>query len=125
VQCWGALGAADGGAALVQNASGQPLSGVVQVSAAAEHACAILDDGTVDCWGTSGLFAPSFSSPSATEVQNVAHAVTLVTSDWKRNAADGDCALQADGRVACWGGAKVIGGWGDDPIGCPFCGPGI
>ncbi len=73
------------------------LSRVVQISAGENHACAVLEDGTVACWGA--YFDQRFlvaSKPVAvdglTDIAEVAAGAEGYT-----------CARRADGSVSCWG----------------------
>ncbi len=62
--------------------------------------CALLDDGTVACWGANGAGqlgrgedGGSFDSPNAAKVVGLSNVVTL----------DHTCAVDKDGAVWCWG----------------------
>lgn len=123
VQCWGGetmmgLGASDGSPAIVMDSTtGQELINVVSVATAKSHACALLGDGTVSCWGQSGQFAApgGFVSSTAVPVPNVQNAVAIVAGDlgiYSPEETNPDCALTADGEVICWGGNTGTGGSG-------------
>ena len=69
-----------------------------------EHACALLDDGSVSCWGddTAGQTgaAPAgavASSPAPVHVDLAGSAVAMTTGG-RHN-----CALLESGAVQCWG----------------------
>ncbi len=120
VRCWGydsdgELG--DGGTTTAVNASpaaavalGQP---VVAVSAGGDHACALLVDRTVRCWGgdangqlgDGGTTSAVNSSPGG--VVALGQPVSAITADGSST-----CALLADGVVRCWGWG-VYGQLGD------------
>ena len=109
VECWGRnsngqLG--NGDTATPQYANPTPvakLGGVVGISAGDSHTCAVLSDGSVQCWGdnTYGeLGQETFStSPVANpvSVRGLGHATAVSAGN------DYTCALIADGSVECWG----------------------
>jgi alpha-tubulin suppressor-like RCC1 family protein len=77
------------------------VSGAVSVDAGSGHACAVIADGTVKCWGYTNGGAlgdgrvGSGVSPPVT-VSGIAHAVAVTAGGTA-------CALIADGSVYCWG----------------------
>jgi alpha-tubulin suppressor-like RCC1 family protein len=74
----------------------------VQVSAGANHACAVVKGGTVECWGSnaSGELGDGTTEDSARPV-----AVLGITNATAVAAAPGHtCAVLADGTARCWGG---------------------
>ena len=87
---------------------GNPLTGVVQVSAGSEHSCALDSEGGVWCWGNgaNGRLGNDASSESD-------HAVAVVNGDSSVTALTGivqiggsstsPCALTVEGGVVCWG----------------------
>lgn len=114
VKCWGGnadgqLGRgtvlASGGAAvgLVETAAGVPLTGVVEVEAAANTTCALTTAGTVYCWGQneSGQVGNGVASTTdvlrATQVSGLTGAVGLTVGG------SHSCAVLADGGARCWG----------------------
>ena len=74
---------------------------IVDVSAATNHACALLDDGAVACWG-SGRFGGLGTGDRYTrvipEVVNLPGPASAVAAGGEHT-----CALLTDGSVACWG----------------------
>ena len=126
VRCWGAplgqspdagpapapgdAGRADGGSRPTTLVVVSGLAGATRVAAGDGHACALLTDGTVRCWGAGekGQLGDgaSRSSPAPVAASGVAAAVEI--------AAGGDhtCARLADGSALCWG-AGAAGEIGD------------
>jgi alpha-tubulin suppressor-like RCC1 family protein len=85
----------------------------VQLAAGSTHACALLSDGTVRCWGGNeegqlgdGTQASSFKPK---QVLNVSNATKLVADD------RGTCAILADGTAWCWGANDASHGNRLDP----------
>lgn len=94
---------------VVASSNGAPLDHVRSVSAGWDHACAVLDSGAVDCWGSStygqlGIAASVTSKfhgvlPYAERVHGLgAGAVLSVSSGYEQT-----CALMAARDVECWG----------------------
>jgi alpha-tubulin suppressor-like RCC1 family protein len=122
--CWGItqdgrLGApVDAGSSLpvlVQDAAtGAPLQDVVQVASGRFHACALLDDGTVRCWGTG-----TEGQLGDGEATSSSRAVPVGQLDGVARIAAGyashSCALTTDGDVLCWG-ANDVGQIGDGTV---------
>lgn len=78
-----------------------PLTSVNAVSAGRSHSCALLSDGTVECWG-SGVSGQLGAVPEASGSTPVAaHGISNATGV---SAGDGfSCAALASGKVKCWG----------------------
>jgi alpha-tubulin suppressor-like RCC1 family protein len=118
VRCWGAgssgqLGDGDGDDELlpvvVLNASGTaPLSGVVQVTAAANTSCARLVDGQVRCWGADTYGQLGDGAPAANKALPVPVRAVNGTGNL-RDVTQVDagesfgCARLSTGQVRCWG----------------------
>jgi len=72
----------------------------VDVSAARDHACAVVQGGGVRCWGSNeyGELGDGSTEPrsGAVAVRSVAGAVDVEVGDFA-------CALLEDGTVSCWG----------------------
>lgn len=90
----------------------QGLSGVLDVQTAGGYACALLDGGTVHCWGNNdvGQLGQELETAFSFEpmpVPNVTGAVELAVG------AGYACARLADQSVTCWG-RNVFGLLGDD-----------
>jgi alpha-tubulin suppressor-like RCC1 family protein len=95
------------------------LGGVTSISAGSDVTCALLSDGTVDCWGRNyeGELGDGTTNDSYTpsRVSNLS-GVTAVSSD------DGHaCALLSNGSLQCWG-QNAYGQLGDGTTsGTSFC----
>jgi alpha-tubulin suppressor-like RCC1 family protein len=108
VECWGAsLGyvgpqTCDGAACSATPVPVAGLSGVTSISVGMGSACAVLSDGTVDCWGdnTFGELGngSTVNSPSPVPVTGLA-GVTSVSFGTHYTA----CAVLSGGNVKCWG----------------------
>ncbi len=122
VLCWGSnrrgqLGrAANAGAetpnptaAAVRDADGAELSGVRSIAAGAAHACALLGDGRVLCWGANDAGQIGAGAP----VDGAAHPAPVVVEEAGGAALGGvsqlalggahSCALTTERRALCWG----------------------
>ncbi len=138
--CWGsdqhgALGNGDqsGGVGIpkslpqkVLGSDNNPLSGVISISTGWSFGCAVLNDGSVQCWGgnLSGSLGdgevtilPDTSIKLEDHISHVAKQVTGMTSGVSAVYAGGRhaCALQ-NGFLQCWG-ANHTGQLGDDTDG--------
>jgi hypothetical protein len=104
-----------------------PLSGVQQVSSGLRHACALLNDGTLSCWGAGGPSTVPAGLADVTQVSaGAGHTCALDGSEvitcWGENGGGqldvpagltsptqvsagfgSTCAVDGDGMVVCWG----------------------
>lgn len=86
-----------------------PLADVRQIAAGSLHACALLSDGTVRCWGKRSFTGAGkggdgeIKMDAPVQVKGLAGAVRLSASDRHT------CALGKDGSVSCWGRANLGG----------------
>lgn len=127
VACWGAgeLGTLGDGSSGDGHSRWRPqrvpgLAGVVEVVALWNQTCALVDDGTVRCWGDgargqlgNGRSGEDVIEASPVIVSDLDDAVHLAVGP--RNV----CAIRASGDVVCWGAA-------DDAmfgVTAPDCGP--
>ncbi|MBI5607326.1 MAG: hypothetical protein HY902_00430, partial [Deltaproteobacteria bacterium] len=124
VQCWGKndLGQLGDGTYIdrwqASLTDGTPalvlgLKGVKQLALGDAHACALLGDGTIQCWGNhnygqlgDGTAASPTGRSSPVKVSGITNAVAVTTGRWHT------CALLADGTGKCWG-HNVYGQLGD------------
>ena len=106
VTCWGANNA--------NQASGVPVDGgdfvqpvqvvlaasALEVAAGYEHTCALLNSGTIACWGAWHHEATAASEPSIVQLPTSKPLSTMqaVTATYW-----GTCATSAGGKVYCWG----------------------
>ena len=123
VRCWGdnTYGQLGNGST---NASGEVASVAVigitnatEITAGAYHACALLADGRVKCWGyglygqlghgSAGLAANADDRSTAVFVRNPDNSGDLTGVTSIGAGYDTTCALLADSRVACWGNSAV------------------
>jgi alpha-tubulin suppressor-like RCC1 family protein len=85
------------------------------------HACAVLGDGTVRCWGGNGLGqlgdGTKADSPSPVKVWGITDAVAIAAG------AEHACVVLGDGSVRCWGsniydqlGAPTAAYWSSNPV---------
>lgn len=113
VKCWGLntygqLGDNNGKSNQNTPVSGNGLTDVVQIAAGGRHACALISDGTVKCWGGNGdgQLGDNSTTERASPVQvrnasdtgNLSN-VTSITAGFYYT-----CATINDGALYCWGG---------------------
>jgi alpha-tubulin suppressor-like RCC1 family protein len=125
VRCWGLdergqVG--DGGSNAASISSPVTVAGLdgstdraIQVSAGAEHSCALLESGAVRCWGDNvfgqlghGSVNTSEGAPvSVAGFDGVSASATQISAGWQHT-----CAVSATGDVRCWG-SDMTGQLGD------------
>jgi alpha-tubulin suppressor-like RCC1 family protein len=109
VKCWGSNGfgaLGNGTTATDLGGSSVPtmVSGLTRATAVAigyDYACALLRDGTIECWGTNdaGQLGNGSTTNATTPVPvSGITGATAIATGWYNT-----CALMADGTVACWG----------------------
>lgn len=103
VRCWGtnANGLLGSGNAdmSVTDATIPNIGPALQVALGTRHACALMLDGTVSCWGSGYLGNGSgVEVTQAPRVVNGLAGIVEITAGY-----DTTCALRGDGAVLCWG----------------------
>jgi len=120
VNCWGnnSAGQLGDGTTTQRNTSTQILSlgsgrTAVAISSGRETTCAILDDGSVSCWGGNSYGQlgdgtnTDRSAPSQTSSLGTGRTAVAISSGGSRT-----CVILDDGSVSCWG-RNLYGGLGD------------
>jgi len=106
VKCWGGnmfgeLGDGSSGATNSPPVTVQGLTGATAIAAGPGHSCALLNAGTVKCWGynASGQLGngTTTNSPVPVTVQGLTGATAISAGVFN------SCALAAGGTVKCWG----------------------
>jgi alpha-tubulin suppressor-like RCC1 family protein len=85
----------------VMSAANQNLTGVIALASGNAHMCAVVQDGTVWCWGrnTDGELGNGTTTDSgyASQVPGLSGIVTLASGEFHT------CAVDSSGIVSCWG----------------------
>jgi alpha-tubulin suppressor-like RCC1 family protein len=126
VQCWGlnANGQVGNGVTPFENSYTTPqtvvgLTGVKKVVGGGAHSCALLNDGSIKCWGY-GFYGQLGNGLSGNEA-DTSTPVSVVSLGGKAvDLAAGyhsTCAALEDGRVRCWGEIGDI--WSSKPVNAP------
>ena len=85
----------------------------VAISSGDSHTCAVLDDGSVSCWGYNGDgqlgdgTTANRSTPTPTSSLGTGRTAVAISSGWLHT-----CAVLDDGSVTCWG-LNIAGQLGD------------
>ena len=109
IRCWGPNNAGQLGDATVLIAAANSAVSVIavpeittaaQVSPGRNHTCAVLENGTVSCWGRNadGQLGDGTTTGSRTPVQ-----VSIATAAQVSAGARHSCAVLENGTVSCWG----------------------
>ena len=109
VKCWGDDGFGESGDGQPGGSTRRPTdvtgltSGVTQIVAGGRFTCALLDSGTVQCWGDNGSDVMGANTHST--VEPLPLTMTGLPNDVVSLVAGQAhvCALDADGAVLCWG----------------------
>lgn len=112
VMCWGENRFGELGNGTVGSSSSTPtevvgLNNAITLSAGGFHACAILANGSVRCWGYNGAGTlgngTTLASTATTAVSSITNAIA-VAGGYAHT-----CALLPSGSVSCWGSNKFGG----------------
>ena len=111
VSCWGANGGGQGGDGTTTNQHTPTLTvslgasrTAVAISAGDIQTCAILDDGSVSCWGSNGAGQlgdgtyTNRNTPTQTSSLGADRTAVAITAGGSHT-----CAILDDGSVSCWG----------------------
>lgn len=112
-----------------------PLSGkgvqIVSLVSGGSHSCAILDDGSLSCWGANDRL----QSGSAEATSRLTEAATVAINGSVSSisaSASHTCALHSDSTVSCWGansygqtGEEHVGGDHANPVAISLQGPAV
>lgn len=113
---WGELGDGTTVSRLAAAYTGNITSKVIQVSAGYATVCAVLQDGTVDCWGqnTEGQVGITGNNliTSPTQVSGITNATQISVGNGS------SCVVVSDGTVYCWGNYQFDGLGGHSSV--PF-----
>jgi hypothetical protein len=85
-------------------------SGVTEISAGADHTCAVAAGGLVKCWGSNGL--GRLGDGSTTDRRTPVAVLGLSAASAVSGGADHTCAVTSGGSARCWGG-NALGQVGD------------
>jgi alpha-tubulin suppressor-like RCC1 family protein len=113
VQCWGSnlggalgIGSTSPGSVRTPKAAIGLTSGVIAISAADTHACAVKSSGGVACWGSNAWGELGFPNPTEADqpidVPALA-SIQSISAGGDAVADDHTCALTTMGNVMCWG----------------------
>ena len=121
IKCWGENGDGQLGDGTTQDrltpvdVQGLPAP-AIKIAAGSQHTCALLNDGSVMCWGDNGDGqlgdGSTNDSDSPQAVSGLSSGVTGITAGGGHT-----CALSADGSVKCWGknDSGQLGSGNNDP----------
>ena len=106
LKCWGAT---YGSSAVRSSVPAEPLrTGVADVSVGPNHACALLTDSRVACWGSNTYDGLLGMGTSGGLVQPVPQVIPNFTADQVSSGVTTTCAVK-DGEVWCWGAGHLTG----------------
>lgn len=117
-----------GGGGTDQPDAGAPTKKIVAIQAAALSTCALMEDGTVRCWGgnvegqlgigkEADAFLESYVPVEVTGVSGAKKLWSTASYSWGGGHSDGytdtSCAQKADGSMQCWGHNGMVFGDGE------------
>jgi alpha-tubulin suppressor-like RCC1 family protein len=106
VRCWGAndsgqLGDGTTNDSWLTAVAVQQVRNAIGIAVGGSHACALLSDGTIACWGSNAVGELGVASPSASSapivVPDVSGAIAVTAG------LEYTCVLGAAGAIQCWG----------------------
>ena len=103
VSCWGdgSFNGQLGGGTTQVSAAPVLVEGVERATSIAvgdTHACAVVTDGQVRCWGARGpLLGAHPTMPSVVSAEGLVSPLAIAAGEYHT------CAIESDGRVVCWG----------------------
>ena len=111
ITCWGFNGAGQLGddSYFETNTPGNTITlpnghTATAITAGAEHTCALLDNGTITCWGRNdsgqlgdGSYIPTYAPSTPITLPN-GHTATAISAGFNHT-----CALLDNGQITCWG----------------------
>ncbi|MDO8704147.1 MAG: Ig-like domain-containing protein [Sulfuricaulis sp.] len=114
LRCWGANSYGQLGYGMINQGSAAPvtvsgINSVIAISTGDRHACAVLTDGTLRCWGDNSIGqlgnGTTINSSTPVTVSGISTAVA-VSAGYSNT-----CAVLADHTVRCWGvnGVGMLG----------------
>lgn len=108
VDCWGsnAFGQLGDGSTESGSDSPVPVNGItsaVAVAVGSDAACAVLDDGTVQCWGNNSNGQLGVGTLATSESATPVAIASFGSVRSIASAGQSFCAVRTDGSVQCWG----------------------
>lgn len=110
IRCWGANGSGQlGDGTTTDRSVPTPVTGltgtqpqnIVSLSAGSEHTCAVLDDGSLRCWGSNSSLQLGTTSVSLSKTPREAEFIAGATG--VETGADFTCVIASDGEAQCFG----------------------
>lgn len=130
VLCWGSNGSGEFGNGSPGGNSSSPvavtgISNATAIAAGATHSCAVLSDGTVNCWGANDQNqlgeGDNDPSPVPIAVSGISSATAIASGTFHT------CALLSNGTVSCWGNNSdgSLGDGNENPTAVPVAVSGL
>ena len=80
-----------------------PLTGITQITSGAMHSCALLNSGSVRCWGDNGFGQLGNGTTRDASVPLAVAGITNAVAIDSASTSLSTCAVLATGGVRCWG----------------------
>ncbi|MFN3258845.1 MAG: RCC1 domain-containing protein [Ilumatobacter sp.] len=134
VTCWGANDYAQLGRGTTGGTEFAPgivpgLANVVQITSGGYHTCAVINDGTISCWGDNNEGKVGIDPASSSVVSSPTAVAGVVDVVEASTSLGNTCALDGGGDAYCWGDGDegALGNGTNDssfvPLLVPFSGP--